>query len=142
MQTRHTVINGDTFVVESGGILDASYAGYPAGQGPGRGTTSQVGGSYASHGGNAGENSVYGHFNGQFQPGSGGGYGSGGAFTELNIGKVIIVDGNIYAKGRDVPAAYGAGSGGCIVIRTLDLRGKGQISVDGGTSLQLINFQL
>ena len=44
----------------------------------------------------------------------------------------MIIDGNVFSKGQSVSATYGAGSGGCVVIRTFDLRGKGQISVDGG----------
>ena len=132
MHTIHTIINGDTLMVESGSDLDASFAGHPALLGPGRGSSAKTGGSFASHGGNAGEGSVYGHFNGQFQPGSGGGVGAGGAFIELNIGKNVVIDGNVFAKGKSVAANHGAGSGGCIVIRTFDLRGKGHVSADGG----------
>lgn len=137
METLHTIINGDQLVVESDGLLEASYAGYPQSQGPGSGSSSAIGGSFASHGGNAGENSVYGHYNGQFQPGSGGGVGSGGSFIELNVGKEVIIDGKFYSKGQSVSASYGSGSGGCIVIRTFDLRGKGDVSVDGGKHFEM-----
>ena len=142
ISTLHTVINGDTLVVESGGTFTASFAGYPSKQGPGAGKSTHQGGSYASHGGNAGEGSVYGHFNDQFQPGSGGSSGSGGALVELNIGKELIIDGNVYSKGQDVSANNGAGSGGCVVIRTFDLRGKGVISVDGGMFLPFEYFHI
>ena len=138
INTLHTVFNGDTLIVESGATFVASFAGYPSKQGPGKGTSTHVGGSYASHGGNAGESSVYGHFIDQFQPGSGGSAGSGGALVELNIGKAVIIDGNVYSKGQDVSANYGAGSGGCLVIRTFDLRGKGHLSVDGGKCFILL----
>ena len=138
----HTVINGDTLIVESGGTLSSSFAGHPSRQGPGAGTSTHKGGSYASHGGNAGESSVYGHFNDQFQPGSGGSSGSGGALVELNIGKEVIIDGSVYSKGQDVSANNGAGSGGCVVIRTFDLRGKGAISVDGGMFLPIGPFRI
>lgn len=91
-----------------------------------------MGGSFASHGGHANEHSVYGHYNSQFQPGSGGGQGSGGALMEFNAGEEAIIDGVIAAIGQSVSYSNGAGSGGCIVVRTFDFRGKGVINVNGG----------
>ena len=134
IDTKHTIFNSDKIIVESGATIDGSFAGYPGQQGPGRGTTTQMGGSFASHGGHASEHSVYGHYNSQFQPGSGGGQGSGGALMEFNAGVEAIVDGSIRTTGQGVSYSYGAGSGGCIVVRTFDLRGKGVLTVDGGTN--------
>ena len=118
--------------IESGAVCDASNAGYGIQQGPGRATTTNIGGSFASHGGYASENSVYGHYNAEFKAGSGGGSGSGGGLVEFNIGVETMVDGVVKADGQSVGVNSGAGSGGCVVIRTYDFRGKGVFSATGG----------
>ena len=137
VQTKSVVVNGDTLFVESGSTIDASNAGFKALQGPGKATILTMGGSFASHGGYGSETSVYGHFNKQFQPGSGGGAGAGGGLLRFQIGKEVVIDGSIQSRGQSTSAAYGAGSGGCIIIETFDLRGKGSITVNGGLHIYL-----
>ena len=131
MNTMHTIFNSDRLTIESGGTQDASHAGYAAKMGPGKGT-SNIGGSYASHGGYGSEHSVYGTFDSPASPGSGGGRGAGGGWVEMNVGLEALLEGSVKANGQNVGINSGAGSGGCIVIRTFSLRGRGSMTANGG----------
>ena len=127
-------INADHVTVESGGLIDASGGGYPAGQGPGQGA-GNVGGSHASSGGNAPQDRQYNSLYWPLEPGSGGGYGAGGGWLHIDAGTYVAVDGVIRSNGVGLSSSSsGGGSGGAIVIKTLFLRGYGTIESHGGRS--------
>ena len=127
-------INADHVTVESGGLIDASGGGYPAGQGPGQGA-GNVGGSHASSGGNAPQDRQYNSLYWPLEPGSGGGYGAGGGWLHIDAGTYVAVDGVIRSNGVGLSSSSsGGGSGGAIVVKTLFLRGYGTIESHGGRS--------
>ena len=121
--------------VESGGTVDSSGGGYPAGQGAGKGTGS-VGGSHASRGGNAPEGRQYNSLYRPVEAGSGGGYGAGGGWLHVASGILLHVDGVVRSNGVGASSSTsGGGSGGAIVIDALYLTGYGTIEASGGQSM-------
>lgn len=130
LETKYISIKGNDIVVESGGIIDSTGGGYPAGQGPGAGTGS-AGGSFASAGGLAAPERQYGSLFLPSQPGSGGGYGAGGAWLEINTGSTVAVDGIITNNGKG-GGTNGGGSGGTVNIKTVFLKGYGTVEASGG----------
>lgn len=130
--TNYVTIEAQYVVVEKDGLLDGTGGGYPAGQGTGKGTSTS-GGSYASAGGERPVETQYGSLYRPSLPGSGGGYGAGGAWLKINAGYYLENDGIIKSNGvGNSGQSYGGGSGGAIVIETLYLKGYGVIESNGG----------
>jgi hypothetical protein len=133
--TNFVTVQAQYVVVEKDGLVEGTGAGYPAGQGFGKGT-STYGGSYASAGGQRPVGTQYGSLYRPQFPGSGGGYGSGGAWFKINAAYCLENDGVIRSNGvGNSGQSYGGGSGGAIVIETLFLKGYGLIECSGGMSL-------
>ena len=60
--------------------------------------------------------------------------GLGGGIIHIFGGTRVEVDGSVVTNGDDGSAARaGGGSGGSILIRTIDFRGLGSITADGGS---------
>lgn len=134
LATNYVSLQGDTVIVESGGLIDSSGHGYSAGSGPGSGSGS-TGGSYASPGGRASSGNQYGSLYWPDQPGSGGGYGAGGGWLHIVTGNTVFVEGTIRSNGiGSSSTSNGGGSGGAVVVNTLFLKGFGTIECHGGLS--------
>ena len=134
LTTNYVSLQGDTVIVESGGLIDSSGHGYSAGSGPGSGSGS-TGGSYASPGGRASSGNQYGSLYWPYQPGSGGGYGAGGGWLYIVTGNTVVVEGTIRSNGiGSSSTSNGGGSGGAVVVNTLFLKGYGTIECHGGLS--------
>ena len=133
-------MKGDYIIVESGGLIDATGAGYTAGNGPGSGS-GNTGGSHASPGGRAPSGTQYGSVYWPDKPGSGGGYGAGGGWVYIATGSHVIVEGVIRANGvGSSSSSFGGGSGGAIIVKSLFLKGYGTIECHGGLLLTGIYF--
>ena len=131
IKTRYLRVNGDFMNVESGALVDTTGTGHAPGQGPG-GSVGNLGGSYASSGGNVVIGTQYGSIYRPNEPGSGGGYGAGGGWLEIDVGRKLVVDGWIKADGVSSPSSLGAGSGGSIILKTSYLQGHGTVQTSGG----------
>ncbi|MDP2941530.1 MAG: PxKF domain-containing protein [Candidatus Omnitrophota bacterium] len=142
-------VNAHNLTVDSTSSISADSKGYPAGQGPGSGTSGLwCGGSGGSYGGNGGignglriNSPTYGSATLPVDLGSGGAHGNvgnggaGGGAIQLNISGALIVNGAISANGQDAPGTQGqggGGSGGSIYIVVNNLSGTGSIMANGG----------
>ena len=137
-------IYSDEGVVESEGFLYLDYMGYLPQTGPGNGSTDGNVGYGAAHGGHGGAtkpktggipyDSVY----VPKHPGSGGGNGlgtggRGGGYLVWRVGTHLWIDGEVTMQGENGQGSNaGGGSGGGIVIETLNFTGYGHIDCSGG----------
>ncbi|KAK3724602.1 hypothetical protein QZH41_005193 [Actinostola sp. cb2023] len=125
-------------------ILDAT--GYKSEMGPGAGKTvsskGKIIGTGAGHGGDGAINGGQ-PYGSVFRPqvlGSGGGNGQGkgghgGGQLLWKVGKMLELNGFLYARGENgTGVAAGGGSGGSILIETTNMTGHGVLSVEGGGS--------
>ncbi|MDY6987285.1 MAG: hypothetical protein SWQ30_04435 [Thermodesulfobacteriota bacterium] len=140
-------------VINEGGSINADGKGFPAPDGPGKGTSVSKVGSGGSYGGAGGKSSTlanggltYGDISSPTALGSSGGAtssasgtygGPGGGAIKIIATGVITVNGNLSANGgAGVTASSsrygGGGSGGSIWIASGTLTGSGTISATGG----------
>jgi hypothetical protein len=149
VQTSNTTIAvlGD-LTIRSNASLSFDAKGYPRGSGPGAGSSLVSQGAGGSHGGTGGASASgassgtnYDSATEPAVPGSGGGIGfgpvttgsEGGGAIRVMVGKSLLVDGLLSAKGADgIQDNSGGGSGGSIWITAASLNGAGVISADGG----------
>ena len=145
------MVTGNATIQAGGGII-ADGNGYPAGKGPGAGTSSfgangyfSGGGGYGGYGASSGGSpaarggNAYGVV-AEPDAGSGGGSyssifagGPGGGSIILNVTGTLQVDGRISAAGGPgVSVNFGGGSGGGILLTAGTLTGSGVISANGG----------
>lgn len=125
----------NNLTIEQGGYIDVSGRGYPAGIGPGIGSSTYYGGSYADRGGTSVSGTPGTPYGSETEPidlGSGGNAGAGGGATLITVWGTMDVDGFILAEGGTT--GHGNGSGGSILIRTPNFTGGpgGKLSVKGG----------
>ena len=138
-------ITANSVKLEAGSKLTTSAADRPLDTldepaGLGRGGT---GGGHASEGGGGVFDSThrllkhggryYGSLYRSVQRGSaseGSNGGKGGGIINLNIAKILYVDGNVTSVGSD--SNQGAGSGGCVMTNSVELEGYGRFDVSGG----------
>jgi hypothetical protein len=119
-------------IVQSGGSIDVSGRGYPAGTTYPAHTTgsSTAGGSHLGEG--AGGSAPWQTFGSVYSPrenGSGSGNGGrGGGVVEI-LADRVQVDGAIRASGQD---ACRGGGGGSVWIRAIEVGGTGSIDANGG----------
>ena len=138
--------------VEAGGGIIADFAGYAGGQGPGEGSTYELGvtnfGGGGGHGGYGGRSfgnyaaggTTYDYITSPVEPGSGGGsYGSlppggpGGGVIRLSVTGTLEMDGIISANGGNGSGlGGGGGSGGSVSLAVGTLAGAGSIAANGG----------
>ena len=141
----HGEIDSSWAWVESEGRLVLDHIGHPAEMGPGSGTTKNLIGSGAGHGGEGGVHQAgqlggepYGSIYRAVHLGSGGGNGqgrggSGGGMLHWRIGQEIELDGLVTLRGGNGSGVNaGGGSGGSILIETTNFTGYGEINVMGG----------
>lgn len=131
-------------VVESEGFLYLDYMGYGSETGPGNGTTEGSLGYGAAHGGHGGApkpNTGGIPYDSVYVPkheGSGGGNGKGrggrgGGYLVWRVGTHLWIDGEVTMQGENGQGLNaGGGSGGAIVIETLNFTGYGHVDCSGG----------
>lgn len=127
----------NNLTIDSGGAIDVSGKGYPAGAGPGAGLNSYYGGSYGGKGGMSLSGisaSTYGSATEPVELGSGGNAGPGGGAVKILVWGTLTLNGVIRADGPFV--GHGNGSGGSVYIKTPSFTGNssGRISVKGGSN--------
>jgi hypothetical protein len=145
---RLDLIIASDLAVDATSIIDASAKGYGTDAGPGAGVSRTSGGSYESGGGHGGPGgngygvAGGGSYDDLFAPvqwGSGGGNrfldcacpgGVGGGRIKLNVGGVLMLNGQLSANGQSAFASGGAG--GSIHILAGMLAGNGSITANGG----------
>ncbi len=120
-------------IVDSTSSISVDGAGYPSGQGPGKGNN-KGGGGYGGKGaascwGNSYGGPSYGSAIVPIDLGSGGGVQGGGAI-KLTVLDAFTLNGSVTANGKD---GNGGGSGGSIYIITKDLSGSGSMIANGGS---------
>lgn len=152
--TRYT-IHAENITIDDGGHLNADGLGYNTSHpksnsglhGPvniGIGATSAYGSSGAGHGGRGGRGAgavvvgqAYGDLYEPVRFGSSGGgnkAGAGGGIIWFNITNIIHIDGEVTANGYGgKDANSGGGSGGSIWMHSYIIKGRGNISVHGGS---------
>ncbi|MFZ4575308.1 MAG: hypothetical protein ACOYN0_12975 [Phycisphaerales bacterium] len=148
-QSRLDLFVGGDVTVGPGAAINGDGRGFPAGQGPGRGTASNNGGIGGAGGGYGGVGAAatpfaggqsYGSATQPFDLGSGGGSyvgnsaGAGGGAIRLAINGSLTVDGTITARGAQPPNSSGAGSGGSIFLDASGLIGSGTVNANGGAA--------
>ncbi len=134
-----TVTVNANATIQSGGALDVSARGYPAGAGPGAGGSAYYSAG-AGHGGNgAGSSSIScggGAYDDVLAPsdyGSGGGSGSrGGGTVRLVVADTLLVDGELRSDAATASSNGGGGAGGSLYLTVGTLAGGGAISANGG----------
>ncbi|MHC4178875.1 MAG: hypothetical protein ACYSWU_15290, partial [Planctomycetota bacterium] len=134
-------------VIHSGGLISANGKGYGSASGPGAGGSADTagGGGYGGTGGSSTSGApggpTYGSMTQPVDLGSGGGRdtdhsrsgGAGGGAIRLDVAGMLLVDGNLTARGRNGTGnEAGGGSGGSIYLTVGALAGEGVISADGG----------
>ena len=131
------VIQAQSILIQTGGVVSADGLGYPSGQGPGAG----VRGSWAGGGGHggmggtalAGGGAAYGSLTQPTELGSGASDpgNPGGGAIELIVAGTLRVDGTLSANGAHY-ANHGGGAGGSIWIQAGAIAGSGTIQANGG----------
>ncbi len=132
-------------IVESQGVFHLDAAGFQAEKGPGAGFTLPDGtGCGAGHGGwGGGPGPGYGGlpYDSVYRPveaGSGGGNGEGqggrgGGLLYWQVAEMIELNGRLSLNGGDGTGSHAAGgSGGSILLETINMTGHGIIAVSGG----------
>ena len=140
----HGEFYSDYANIESEGLLTLEGKGFGPEEGPGRGETSGIVGSGASHGGQGGKTAdgkrgkPYGSVFSPQQFGSGGGNGqgtggNGGGYILWKAGTKLEINGFLLAGGANGTGSNaGGGSGGSVLIITTNMTGNGEIAVNGG----------
>ena len=145
LEGKHLRLKTPSLAISYGGRISVNGEGFPAGRGPGGGTSvvnwGAAGGAYggfSGSGGNAnGTRIVYGSLFKAENHGSGGGS-SGGALGGSGGGILMVeavnllVDGTVSADGSPGAENAGGGSGGSIHIVTSKIIGLGSIQTLGG----------
>lgn len=144
IQMNHGEIQSSFAWLNSKGYLLVDATGHPSEVGPGAGKTILYKGkTIGTGGGHGGEGAISGGkpYGSVFRPqvlGSGGGNGQGkgghgGGQLLWKIGKMLELNGFLYARGENGTGVNaGGGSGGSILIETTNMTGHGAISVEGG----------
>jgi hypothetical protein len=119
-----------SLTIQSGGSADVTAKGFPAGNGPGKG--SSAGGSHGGRATSLGglSSPCYGSIVTPTNLGSGGGATAGGGAMRLSVSGELHNDGSILADG-----GYGGnytGAGGSLWLTTGTLTGNGPIQANGG----------
>lgn len=122
---------GGAFTLGPYATIDLDGRGYPAGSGPGAGTSGRNAAGYsASHGGAGAHNpsgsATYGSATRPEDLGSGARYSGGGALF-LRVGGTATIDGLITAQGQGTSGSYCPGSGGSVYLRAGTVTGYGTI---------------
>ena len=123
--------------LDSKGVINMDWDGFPAQEGPGAGSSAAGIGSGAGYGGTGGGDGgkAYGSVFTPMHLGSGGGNGQGtggkgGGYLIWKISKYLELNGLLTANGQDGGGTNaGGGSGGSILIESTNMTGHGEISV-------------
>ena len=132
-------------IVESQGVFHMDGAGYGAEDGPGKGSTLSsgvgVGAGYGGQGGGPGPEyggRPYGSVYSPVEKGSGGGNGggvggAGGGLLYWEVADMLEMNGILSLRGANGSGTHSSGgTGGGVLIKTINITGHGLIRVDGG----------